>query len=425
MSQTQRPVAVVMNMFYTGLGIARSLGENGFPVIGLSAHRGIYGNFTRYAKVRSAPDSREQPEAMLAFLIALGEELAGPLILFPTRDDDVLLIDRYREQLQSRFMLAVPGHAALGACLDKAETFRWAQRAGVPTPRSWDIESKKDLLRIAGELTFPCVLKPVSAHHWRGSNWQTVGGRKAIALSSFEELLAEYDQIARAESRALLQEMVPGGDQDLWIAACYMDRQSNFVAGFAAQKLLQVPELFGTGCIVQTVDVPELLASAAGLLRQMQFSGIAEVEYKWDAASGQHKLIEINPRPWDQHRMGKICGVDLIHIAYCDLAGLPLPRIEKQKTGQKWIAEDTFFWVFIKSLWKRDGKLGSLFRLARGERIYAIWSVRDPLPMLGYFTTRFVPELFKTFLQYLRSLAVRSNRRNDLASGAVQTQSTK
>ena len=60
-----RPTAVVLNMFYSGLGIARSLGEHGIPVIGLTAQRGIYGNFTRYAKVVHAPDSRKEPEALL------------------------------------------------------------------------------------------------------------------------------------------------------------------------------------------------------------------------------------------------------------------------------------------------------------------------------------------------------------------------
>ena len=44
-----------MNMFYTGLGIARSLGEKGIPVIGLSAHRGVYGEYTRYAKIMRSP----------------------------------------------------------------------------------------------------------------------------------------------------------------------------------------------------------------------------------------------------------------------------------------------------------------------------------------------------------------------------------
>src|SRR5439155_10675889 len=115
--------------------------------------------------------------------------------------------------------------------LNKWETFRWAQAAGVPAPRCWTVETKADLLRIAPELSFPCVLKPISAHHWRQKrNWETVGNRKAIAMSSKEELLAEYDKISHAESRALLQELVSGTDDCLYIAACYLDRGSNFVA---------------------------------------------------------------------------------------------------------------------------------------------------------------------------------------------------
>ena len=54
--------AIVMNMFYTGLGIARSLGERGIPVIGLTAEHGIYGNFTRYARKVFCPNSRTQLE---------------------------------------------------------------------------------------------------------------------------------------------------------------------------------------------------------------------------------------------------------------------------------------------------------------------------------------------------------------------------
>src|SRR5215204_5020186 len=79
------PRAVVMNMFYTGLGIARSLGTRGVPVIGLSAKAGVYGNFTRYAKLLRCPDSREEPGRLLEYLIALGRKSDGKSILFPTR----------------------------------------------------------------------------------------------------------------------------------------------------------------------------------------------------------------------------------------------------------------------------------------------------------------------------------------------------
>ena len=33
--------AIVMNVYYTGLGIARSLGQRGIPVLGLSAEREV------------------------------------------------------------------------------------------------------------------------------------------------------------------------------------------------------------------------------------------------------------------------------------------------------------------------------------------------------------------------------------------------
>ncbi|MGA7414065.1 MAG: hypothetical protein WBW33_26560, partial [Bryobacteraceae bacterium] len=89
------PPAIVMNMFYTGIGIARSLGERGIPVIGLTA-KPIYGNYTRYAHVRRSPDSRDEPERLLAVLSQLGKELPSRAVIFPTRDDDVVFLDRHR-----------------------------------------------------------------------------------------------------------------------------------------------------------------------------------------------------------------------------------------------------------------------------------------------------------------------------------------
>src|SRR5207237_1328012 len=141
------------------------------------------------------------------------------------------------------------------------------------------IEGEDGLPRVLAEASYPCVLKPVAAHEWRKQrNWEMVGGRKAIPISSPEELAAEYAAVARANPRALVQEMIPGDDRALVIAACYMDRQSNWVAGFNTQKLVQAPEGFGTGCIVQAVERPEVFEPARRLLEHLRFTGIAEVE---------------------------------------------------------------------------------------------------------------------------------------------------
>ncbi len=388
------PPAVVMNLFYTGLGIARSLGERGIPVLGLSSRRGVYGNFSRYASTMVCPDSREEPEALAAFLIELGRELRVRSVIFPTRDDDLVFLDRFRAELEPYFSVVAADAEPLQACLDKWQTAAWAERAGVAAPKCWILRQRQDAERVAQQASYPCVLKPLSAHYWRrGDNWRLVGACKAIVVNSAAELQAVYHDIARADERALVQEMIPGGDEDLVITACYLDRQSRWVAGFNIRKLVQVPEQLGTGCIVESVKRPDLFAPAEALLCAMGFSGLAEVEFKWDARDNLYKLIEVNPRPWDQHRLGRACGVDLIYAAYCEHASLPEPHFQEPVAGHKWIAEDTVVTTILRMLWRGDGRLHSLLSKARGKRIYAIWNWQDPLPLVVYLFSDFIPSL--------------------------------
>jgi predicted ATP-grasp superfamily ATP-dependent carboligase len=187
--------------------------------------------------------------------------------------------------------------------------------------------------------------------------------------------------------------MIPGGDDQLLIVAVYLDQASRWVASFNTQKLLQVPEGFGTGCIVQGVDRPELSEPTRRLLQEIGFTGIAEVEYKWDARNKRYSLIEINPRPWDQHRLGYACGVDLIYLAYLDRANLPIPAVARTSRNHRWIAEEAFLGALLHCVRRRDGSLKKLLSLARGPRVWGMWKWNDPLPLVAYMTLHFLPAL--------------------------------
>jgi predicted ATP-grasp superfamily ATP-dependent carboligase len=412
------PTAVVMNMLSTGLGIARSLGARGVPVIGLSSESGVFGNFTRYAKVVFTPDSRHEPEALLERLVQMGKESASKRIIFPTRDHDVVFLDRFRPELEPYYSLVAPKSPAVQACLNKWETYQCARKAGVAAPRSWLIEGESDLARVAGEIVYPCVLKPLAAYQWRKArNWALVGGRKAIPISSEKQLRAEYALVAGVEKQVLLQEMVPGSDDCLVMMACCFDRNARWMGGFNTQKLAQEPEGYGTGCVVQTVSRPELIAPTMRLLEQMNYSGIAEVEYKWHEAEKVYKLIEINPRPWDQHRLGYACGMDLIYLAYCDHAGWKPPAMKAEESVTwKWVSEEPLIMAAL-AIRGRSHKT-RFFRLARGKRIYSIWWWRDPLPFLAYVALTLIPQLAGVCLERVRSIAsARTQRKALLARG--------
>src|SRR5690348_8635853 len=85
----RNPPVIVMNMYSSGLGIARDLADSGVRVIGFSAERGVCGNYTRTAEIRITPNSQTDPEKMVDYLMSVAGELNGAVI-FPTRDADVV-----------------------------------------------------------------------------------------------------------------------------------------------------------------------------------------------------------------------------------------------------------------------------------------------------------------------------------------------
>jgi len=379
-----KPQAVVMNMFYTGIGIARNLGEMGVPVIGLGPDRFTWGNFSRFCKFLRCPDSRDQQNELVEFLVRLGKKLETRAVIFPTRDYDVMFLSQHREDLSDYFIVSVPKPVILDNIMNKWRMLETASRCDISVPRSFLIESKDDLNRMP-RINFPCVLKPVYSSSWRAEGaWQAVGGRKAIGVSSFDNLYTEYERVSAVPGKLLVQELVPGGDDQIYVLGSYLSAASEPLAYFTGRKLVQMPPQFGTGCLVESVRLEELELSTFRFLKVLGYYGISEVEYKKDPNDGTFKLIEINPRHWDWHRLGTKCGANLSYIAYRDLTGESIERsYVGSVAGVKWIAEQEFFLFVVQGF--KDGLTWRRIReLAKGGGEYGSFSWGDPLPFLIY-----------------------------------------
>jgi len=397
----EQPAVVILNMYYSGLGIARDLAGRGLLVVGLSAKREAYGNFTRCCEVRTAPDSGAQPEQLRAYLLEARNELEGAVV-FPTRDLDVLFLDRYRLDLEPYYRLALPPTEVLERVLDKYALAQVAQGAGVPVPRSCVVNSEKDLARVADEVGFPCVGKPVSSVHWRqGGGWEKVGGRKAFLAQDAEELRAEFQRVSAAHPSLLIQEWIPGSTRQIVVMGGYLDENAEPLGYFTARKVVQSPDDFGTGCIVQTEEIPEIVPLTRRLWRALGYQGMSEVEYKQDPRTGEFKLIEINTRHWDQHTLGAACGVNLSWIAYQHVSGSKTEPVRPQIRRAKWIAEDALFFYALRGIYHRRVRLGALRRELIGPRVYGIFAWQDPMPLLRYALSTMLPTLSRRALSKL------------------------
>src|SRR5262249_55522541 len=160
--------------------------------------------------------------------------------------------------------------------------------------------------------------KPRHAYEWRQKGiWERLRGRKAIVASTPADLHEEYRELAALTgAEVLVQEYVAGDDSDIVVCGCYVDSRGTLQAHFTARKVLQSPPLFGTGCLVETANIQDIVAPSLALLNAAGYTGIAEIEFKHDRSTGRFLLIEVNPRHWDQHELGLRVGVNITCAAY-------------------------------------------------------------------------------------------------------------
>jgi D-aspartate ligase len=393
------PPVLILNLFHSGLAIARDLVGRNVRVIGLSADRSIYGNFTRFCEVRFVPNSQEEPEQLAEELLQFASELSGSVI-FPTRDADVLFLDRYREELSAHYRLALPAHDCLLRVMDKHALASIAEKSGTPVPRTARLSSAAELRRVEMEVGFPCVLKPVYAVSWRtGEGWIKVGGRKAILVDNQQQLEHEYEIVSSVDPEVLVQQWIPGSAEQIVICGGYVSRGGDALAYFTARKLVQSPDDFGTGCLVESMEIPEIVQLTRRLWKSLRYEGMAEVEYKQDKNSGRYYLIEINTRHWDWHGLGGASGINLTWTAYCDLTGRLRDQVQMPIVRAKWIAEDALLIYVLKALYHRQIGLGELQRKLSGRRMYSVFAWNDPLPWLRYWFLVLLPDLAKSIFK--------------------------
>ncbi len=384
-ADAKRPV-VVLNMAYTGLGIARNLHSFGIPVIAV-VHNYSYACRTRAAKVIQGPDAATDPEDALTFLCDLAEHLLIKPILLATRDLDVLFIEHHRDRLERHYLLPMPAPGVVLRLMDKFESAQMASRAGLPVPATFRASSASEIENIAREVSYPCVVKPTMAADWRGTQeWQSVGKRKAFSVKTREELLREYDKVSQASPHVVVQELIPGPDTNLCVFGGYFNRESRMVAGLYARKILQWPPGFGTGFLLQSTEPSIAGEYASRFMRSSCYHGVAELEFKLDPRDGEFKFIEVNTRHWDWHALATRCGINLTKILYDDVGGTAelVPATRSGEASVKWIEEDALLYYGFEMV--RSHALGArqLWQGLRGKRAYAYFSLTDPLPFISF-----------------------------------------
>lgn len=367
--------AIVLGGDYQGLNIVRSLGRQGIPVCVIDDEQSI----ARYSKYCShfvkAARLRTDEEIIQALLDAARRFPIAGWILYPTREEMVAAISRFRRQLSQTFRVPTPAWDAVQCAWDKRRTYQLANKLDIPTPCTMTPTNIEELESIDA-VNFPLAIKPAIRERFVYATRS-----KAWRADNREELRALYKKAVDlvGPGEIMIQELIPGGGSQQY-SYCAFFRDGNPVGKMTALRRRQHPLVFGkASTYVETVEVPILDEYSERFLRAINYYGLVELEYKLDPRNGQYKLLDVNARTWGYHSLGASAGVDFTYMLYRDQLGLAVTPAKAQ-AGIGWLRLTTDIPAALMAMFGGELTLREYLVSLAKCRSDAVFSMEDPLP---------------------------------------------
>jgi D-aspartate ligase len=380
-AEFDRTPAVVANAHITGLSVARALSAHGVPVIAIDQVGDGVGHPSDAIDLAGRVRYPLDDPGGFAEDIAAIADAAGEVVAFGCMDE---WVHGFADAGVENVHLPWENHVSV---LDKTRLYKRAEELGVPYPETY-FPSETDPDTAADELGFPLVIKPA-----RKRAGEEAIGSNVVEVATNEELHDVLDAAAAAGVEVMLQEKVniaTGKDRSL---ASYVPAEGEPLA-VVGNAAVRFPLEFGTSCLVETVDAPEIEARALSVIEDAGYHGISESEFVYDADREEYVLLDINTRPWKWISLPVSVGANLPYAAYADVVG---EEFDPEEVGEgRWVylrdyltllgTEDAFWDVLDTADW---ASLVSGAFEDGGDLTTGVYRPSDPLPTAQLLDTEF------------------------------------
>ena len=330
--------AFILGAGLNALGVARSLGRHGIPVVVCHSFIRDIADRSRYVTPIILD---EDARLALGALLTHAQAFAQRPVLFATSDQYVRLVSEYRNVLAQRFRFLIPEEGVIETVTDKSKFAAFAREHQWPIPATFIPTTEDEVRRNAEQLRYPLVIKPALSYEWSRSKVVKERFRigKIVRVETPAELIGKWNDLKDTSRALVIQEWIPGGDDQLFHYYSYRSSHDKETIGdLVSQRLRIYPIHGGVGTFVRATSDAELASISRVVLSELRFVGASTVCFKRDAVTKEYKIVEINGRLPQAHSLFQMCGIDLPYIMYKDLLGHVEPIPQLRNLGNKWVS---------------------------------------------------------------------------------------
>lgn len=355
------------------LAVVRSLGKMGISIVTSDSVRISASFYSRYSTYHFIypPIEKTKP-----FINSLRHyiRMKSINVLMPIAKE-TYVIAKYKEKFDT-VKIPIPEYKKLQKANNKRSLMDFAAKIGIPVPHTYvinDITKVKDIARV---VEFPVVIKPVEGEGARGVRY----------IHTKDELVPEYNRVVQkfnltSSEYPLIQEYIPGTGYGVSMLFNNGDPR----AIFTHRRLREFPITGGSSTARISVRHSKMEKYATKLLKELDWHGVAMVEFKLDDRTKKPVLMEINPRFWGSIYQAISSGVDFPCMLYKMAVEGDVKPIFDYKVGVKTRQLRGDFHAllaYLRSKEKNTDKFKDFFNFFEHNLYYEDLNFKDPLPTI-------------------------------------------
>ena len=340
-------IAIVTDVKYRmSLSLIRDLADRGVSVIACHSGEFPYALASRgVARSAQLPDCLQAPAEYLQELADLCRTCAETPVLLPVGAAALALVTtpEGRSALKGlcHFCLSDPDTLALAN--DKARLAALARTVGVPVPEEYRPRTPSDFEK----LPYPVVIKPLC-----GEKQGLEAARRYVIARSAAQAREAFDAFTFDGQPPVVQQYLSG----IGLGYSVLAQSGVIVNAICHRRVREYPLSGGPSTCCQVIDGEFLRPYAEKLVKALNFTGPAMIEFKLDA-DGNPRLLEINPRLWGTFPLTRAARSSFAWDWYALAAGLtPERRPPRAGTRMYYLLSDARRGLAVL----RQGKLGAL-----------------------------------------------------------------
>ncbi|OZM56635.1 hypothetical protein CIB95_10445 [Lottiidibacillus patelloidae] len=359
---------VVIAGSFGALAITRELGKRKIPCIVIGEE------FVRKSKYALVSLKATTVEEIRDYLKELPGILKTKLLLFTDTDRTLQFIFSNWEELAEHYQM--PFSKDNVTLIDKERLSLYAAENKVAVPKKFtSVEEVR-------ESDFPIIIKPI--------NHDQQQTEKAYICYDKKTAIQHEQLFRRLNVPFIMQQYVSGNVNQIYNLLLYRGKSGQVLIGFGSRKLRSFPLNYGTGSAQITEYNEEISQQSIQLLKETNYCGVAEFEYKYCVKRDCYFLIEVNGRfPLQCALLSKVNSSFIENICM-DLLTVSIPQddpfYEKKKQKITWLYLINDLRSMRAANIKITNCLSIYLNVFRTTKIQdPLWSISDPIPSLYYY----------------------------------------